>query len=283
MYILYPKFEYAMIEAHSLYLGEKMFEHNRKIKALGAAAVIVVLILFAAGSIRFQSVKQYQEGRTGFEILQSETQSESGKTGQQTEPADGEKGKQGDETVNPTPSDERGQLSDGNAAGESTGSFESGNGQAVQTVAETQPDVQSGEEDDADSRDGQPEQQEYITCSIEIRCDSAAAKKSEIQNPGILASIPDDGTILARTAYRVPKGTTVYELLTQAAVQNQIPIAANSKGTYVSSINNLAEKMVGLGSGWTYRVNSKMVMKPASFCVLEEEDVIQWIYVTGYK
>lgn len=260
-----------------------MFEHNRKIKTLGTAAVIVVLILFAVGSIRFESVKQYQEGRTGFETIQSETQSESGKTGRQTERADEGKEKLEDETVNGTPSDEPGQSSDGKTAGESTGSFESGNGQAVQTVPETQPDAQTGEEAGADSRDGQPEQQEYITCSIEIRCDSAAAKKSEIQNPGILASIPDDGTILVRTVYRVPKGTTVFELLAQAAVQNQIPIVANSKGTYVSSINNLAEKMVGIGSGWTYRVNSKMVMKPASSCVLEEGDVILWLYVTGYE
>lgn len=243
-----------------------MFEHNRKMKAAGVAAVIIALVLFAAGSIRFQSVQQHQEGRTGFEQVQSETESASGGMQQGTEGKDGTE----QETARET-------------SGDGAGIFDDEPAGAVQTIPETLPEIQTGEEDGADSRKESLAQPEQITCFIEIRCDSAVAKKPEIQNPGLLASIPDDGIILAQTEYRVPKGTTVFELLAQAAVQYQIPIVANSKGTYISSINNLAEKMVGMGSGWTYRVNAKMVMKPASASVLAEGDVIQWIYVPGYE
>ena len=85
------------------------------------------------------------------------------------------------------------------------------------------------------------------------------------------------------TQYTVEKGTNAYELLSRAAASNGIPITANSSKTYINSINNLGEKMVGAASGWTYYVNGSMPNKAAIRYEIADGDVIQWRYVCTYR
>lgn len=120
-----------------------------------------------------------------------------------------------------------------------------------------------------------------ITCTIEIRCDNATAKKDTITNPGIRDAIPDDGTILEVTTYTGNEGFTVYDVLAAVTATHNpvIPIVANSDKSYVSSINNLSEKNVGPTSGWTYRVNGVLPMMAANQYKVKDGDVIKWIYV----
>lgn len=120
-----------------------------------------------------------------------------------------------------------------------------------------------------------------ISCTIEIRCDNATARKDSITNQGIRDSIPDDGTILEVTTYTGKEGFTVYDVLAAvtAAHNPVIPIVANADRSYVSSINNLSEKNVGPQSGWTYRVNGVLPMMAANQYTVKDGDVIKWIYV----
>ena len=160
-------------------------------------------------------------------------------------------------------------ISGGNDSGSSnsgnngSGSNNSGNGNSGNNSQNTRP---SGR---------------IISCTIEIRCDNATARKDSITNQGIRDSIPDDGTILEVTTYTGNEGFTVYDVLAAvtAAHNPVIPIVANADRSYVSSINNLSEKNVGPTSGWTYRVNGVLPMMAANQYKVKDGDVIKWIYV----
>ena len=120
-----------------------------------------------------------------------------------------------------------------------------------------------------------------ISCTIEIRCDNATARKDSITNPGIRDAIPDDGTILEVTTYTAVEGFTVYDVLAAVTAMHDpvIPIVANSDKSYVLSINNLSEKNVGPQSGWTYRVNGVLPMMAANQYKVKDGEAIKWIYV----
>ena len=122
-----------------------------------------------------------------------------------------------------------------------------------------------------------------ISCTIEIRCDNATARKDSITNQGIRDAIPDDGTILEVTTYTGNEGFTVYDVLAAVTAMHNpvIPIVAqkNSMGVYVASINNLAQMNVGPNSGWMYWVNGKAPDYTCGKYVVENGDVIKWIYV----
>lgn len=153
---------------------------------------------------------------------------------------------------------------------------------ASDDTTETPGGSEPGENQDSnsDSQNTEPSGS-IITCTIEIRCDNAVAKKESIANPGIRDAIPDDGTILEITSYSGVEGFSVYDVLAAVTAMHNpvIPIVANSNKTYVSSINNLSEKNVGPTSGWTYRVNGSLPMMAACNYKVKDGDVIKWIYV----
>lgn len=256
-----------------------MSEKKKQLKKIGTAVILLALILFAVCNVRFRPAGGMRPEPPPTALSPESAAALPSASDPSSPPADPD----GAAVSPPLPSDagpneakngldgtEAAPRPDkGNADNSENGP--SAEGDALQTPA-------AGAEEGALK---EPAPQTYITCSIEIRCDSAAAQRPEIQNPGIRDSIPEDGTILAVTEYRVTLGTTVYEVLRMAASDYQIPVTANAKGSYISSINNLSEKMLGMGSGWTYRINGKMVMKPASGCIVAEGDQIRWIYVTG--
>lgn len=160
-------------------------------------------------------------------------------------------------------------ISDGNDSGSSnSGNSSSGNNN-------------SGSNNSGNNSQNTRPAGKVISCTIEIRCDNATARKDTITNPGIRDAIPDDGTILEVTTYTGNEGFTVYDVLVAvtAAHNPVIPIVANADRSYVSSINNLSEKNVGPTSGWTYRVNGVLPMMAANQYKVKDGDVIKWIYV----
>lgn len=249
-----------------------MAEHKKLLKKTGTVLILLGVIIFVLCNVRFRpaGTVQSEQETTVFSTTIEEIKSNPAVNSSQN-PADAE-----EKTIGSDSRTQDHQNHDTEEAGNQTG------GKKEQDTPVTgEGSTQGGQAVDEAGTQSAQDLKEYITCFIEIRCDSAVAKKPQIQNPGILECIPDDGTILAKTAFQVVQGTTVYEVLRTAAAQHQIAVVANAKGTYVSSINNLSEKMVGQGSGWTYRVNGEMVMRPASGCIVKQGDAIQWIYVTG--
>ncbi len=75
-------------------------------------------------------------------------------------------------------------------------------------------------------------------------------------------------------AVELDPGASVYDALCALGV----PISGNSY--YVSSINGLAERQGGQGSGWTYSVNGDFPSKSCGKYLLAGGEKIAWVYST---
>ena len=273
-----------------------MFNKYRNIKKIGLVLIGLALVIFLITNVRIRSVDSYRKqfsnmadlGQTqpdrpdNNDRLQDETIS----TDNANAADNGSFYETGDGAGN-------GAVSDDNFATESTDNIAADNnsGSGGNESDRSNGTAISGDDDSGSSNSGNGNSGNnsqntrpagrIISCTIEIRCDNATARKDSITNQGIRDSIPDDGTILEVTTYTGKEGFTVYDVLAAvtAAHNPVIPIVANADRSYVSSINNLSEKNVGPTSGWTYRVNGVLPMMAANQYKVKDGDVIKWIYV----
>lgn len=280
-----------------------MFNKYRNIKKIGLVLIGLALVIFLITNVRIRSVDSYRK--------QFSNMADSGQT-QPARPDNNDRLQ--DETIstdntNATDNDRfdgtgDGAVSDDNSASESvdnktatynnsgsgTNESDRSNGNAVSGGNDsessnlgnnTSGSNNSGNDDSGNNSQNTRPAGKVISCTIEIRCDNATARKDSIANPGIRDAIPDDGTILEVTTYTAAEGFTVYDVLAAVTAMHNpvIPIVANSDKSYVSSINNLSEKNVGPQSGWTYRVNGVLPMMAANQYTVKDGDVIKWIYV----
>ena len=279
-----------------------MFNKYRNIKKIGLVVIGLALVIFLITNVRIRSVDTYRK--------QFSNMADSGQT-QPDRPDNNDRLQ--DETIstdNTNAADNGrfdgtgdGTVSDDNSASGSTdniaatdnnsgsGDNESdrSNGTAISggndSGSSNSGNNGSGSNNSGNGNSGNNSQNtrpagSIISCTIEIRCDNATARKDTV-NPSIASRIPDDGTILEVTTYTGNEGFTVYDVLAAvtAAHNPVIPIVANADRSYVSSINNLSEKNVGPQSGWTYRVNGVLPMMAANQYKVKDGDVIKWIYV----
>lgn len=279
-----------------------MFNKYRNIKKIGLVVIGLAIIIFIIANVRIRSVDSYRK--------QFNNMADSSQT-QPDRPDNNDRLQ--DETIstdNANAADNGsfyetgdGAVSDDNSASGSTdniaatdnnsgsGGNESdrSNGTAISggndSGSSNSGNNGSGSNNSGNGNSGNNSQNtrpagRIISCTIEIRCDNATARKDTV-NPSIASRIPDDGTILEVTTYTGNEGFTVYDVLAAvtAAHNPVIPIVANADRSYVSSINNLSEKNVGPTSGWTYRVNGVLPMMAANQYKVKDGDVIKWIYV----
>ena len=225
-----------------------MFNKYRNIKKIGLVLIGLALVIFLITNVRIRSVDSYRK--------QFSNMADSGQT-QPDRPDNNDRLQ--DETI----STDNANATDNGSLGNNTS--ESNN---------------SGNDDSGNNSQNTRPAGKVISCTIEIRCDNATARKDTV-NPSIASRIPDDGTILEVTTYTAVEGFTVYDVLAAVTAMHDpvIPIVANSDKSYVSSINNLSEKNVGPQSGWTYRVNGVLPMMAANQYTVKDGDVIKWIYV----
>lgn len=270
-----------------------MFNKYRNIKKIGLVVIGLALVIFLITNVRIRSVDLYRK--------QFSNMADSGQT-QPDRPNNNDRLQ--DETIstdNANAADNGsfyetgdGAVSDDNFATESTDNIaatDNNSGSGGNESDRSNGTAISGDDDSGSSNSGNGNSGNnsqntrpagrIISCTIEIRCDNATARKDSITNQGIRDSIPDDGTILEVTTYTGKEGFTVYDVLAAvtAAHNPVIPIVANADRSYVSSINNLSEKNVGPTSGWTYRVNGVLPMMAANQYTVKDGDVIKWIYV----
>lgn len=282
-----------------------MFNKYRNIKKIGLVVIGLAIIIFIIANVRIRSVDSYRK--------QFSNMADSGQT-QPARPDNNDRLQ--DETIstdNANAADNGsfyetgdGAVSDDNSASGSTdniaatdnnsgsGGNESdrSNGTAISggndSGSSNSGNNGSGSNNSGNGNSGNNSQNtrpagRIISCTIEIRCDNATARKDSITNQGIRDAIPDDGTILEVTTYTGNEGFTVYDVLAAVTAMHNpvIPIVAqkNSMGVYVASINNLAQMNVGPNSGWMYWVNGKAPDYTCGKYVVENGDVIKWIYV----
>ena len=274
-----------------------MFNKYRNIKKIGLVLIGLALVIFLITNVRIRSVDSYRKQFSNMADL-SQTQpdrldnndrlqDETISTDNANAADNGSFYETGDGAGN-------GAVSDDNFATESTDNIaatDNNSGSGGNESDRSNGTAISGDDDSGSSNSGNGNSGNnsqntrpagrIISCTIEIRCDNATARKDSITNQGIRDSIPDDGTILEVTTYTGKEGFTVYDVLAAvtAAHNPVIPIVANADRSYVSSINNLSEKNVGPTSGWTYRVNGVLPMMAANQYKVKDGDVIKWIYV----
>ena len=279
-----------------------MFNKYRNIKKIGLVVIGLAIIIFIIANVRIRSVDSY---RKQFSNMADSSQTQPDRPDNNDRLQDETTG-----TDNTNAADNGsfyetgdGAVSDDNSASESmdnktatdnnsgSGGNESdrSNGTAISgdddSGSSNSGNNGSGSNNSENGNSGNNSQNtrpagRIISCTIEIRCDNATARKDTV-NPSIASRIPDDGTILEVTTYTGNEGFTVYDVLAAvtAAHNPVIPIVANADRSYVSSINNLSEKNVGPTSGWTYRVNGVLPMMAANQYKVKDGDVIKWIYV----
>ena len=98
------------------------------------------------------------------------------------------------------------------------------------------------------------------TITVSVYVDSSRAAQSGY--PACLAS----------TSVTLNQGASVYDALVATGV------SVGGSGSYVRSINGLAEFSLGSGSGWLYFVNGSYINVGPNACTLNGGESITWIY-----
>lgn len=156
------------------------------------------------------------------------------------------------------------QASDPNPEQAVQGSEQATTSTSTPTTIESQEDTAPGAPETPGAEVTAPSANSAQTNTIQITMvvDSSAA--SSLGYPATMAS----GTMELST------GASAYDALARTG----LPLGGSS--SYVSSINGLAEKMMGAASGWTYSVNGNTPMTAACNYVLKSGDSLCWRYVT---
>mgnify|MGYP001123887589 FL=1 len=274
-----------------------MFNKYRNIKKIGLVLIGLAVVIFLISNVRIRSVDSYRKqfsNMAGSSQTQPDRPDNNDRLQDETISTDNANAADNGSFYETGDGAGNGAVSDDNFATESTDNIaatDNNSGSGGNESDRSNGTAISGDDDSGSSNSGNGNSGNnsqntrpagrIISCTIEIRCDNATARKDSITNQGIRDSIPDDGTILEVTTYTGKEGFTVYDVLAAvtAAHNPVIPIVANADRSYVSSINNLSEKNVGPTSGWTYRVNGVLPMMAANQYKVKDGDVIKWIYV----
>ena len=287
-----------------------MFDKNKKYRIIGVIVVIVAIAVLFAANIRIRSVRQYrsdannlvQEQQSISDLLNSTTKDEvdNKESSATRDDGAGDDNNPSDDTdimsemFNNSSEQENEKDDTGNSdynagAGEnvvvsdnvSINDYNSQSGGDSQNSSTGGEDISKDDNSDSGS-DKADKKPAIISCTIEIRCDEATAKKSSIDNPGIRELIPDSGIILGQISYSGYEGISAYDVLSAAANMNGISVdtkwTTQYGGVYVTAIAGLEEMMVGRWSGWMYSVNGKVPMTTASSYNVENGDAIVWYY-----
>lgn len=123
------------------------------------------------------------------------------------------------------------------------------------------------------------------TVTISIRCDTVL-KNWDRLDPALRSEkyVPPDGVILPPTKYVLREGDKAFDILDRAVRYNRIQMeyqGANYNSynsVYVQGINYLYEFSCGPLSGWMYLVNKKFPEFGSSKYLLQDGDVVDWVY-----
>lgn len=120
---------------------------------------------------------------------------------------------------------------------------------------------------------------EYITVTIQIRCDNLVGN---VEDKSIASYVPSSGVILGKTKYRCKKDSSVYDVLYAVCRNNNIQIESQYTpvydSQYVEALNHIYEFDGGPESGWMYRVNGNYPDYGCSSYKLKDGDNIVWAY-----
>lgn len=119
------------------------------------------------------------------------------------------------------------------------------------------------------------------TAHLSVRADTAI-KNIEKIDPAIAKLLPKDGVIFSSRTVTFNEGESVFDVLQRemrnAGIHMEASFTPMYNSAYVEGINNLYEFDGGELSGWMYKVNGWFPNYGASRYMLEDGDVIEWLY-----
>ena len=136
-------------------------------------------------------------------------------------------------------------------------------------------DIRTPEEYYSQSRTGD------MRVTVSAECTSVLDRMDSIDpavNPAEV--VPEDGLVIRECTVELPEGASAFDALTAASRAQRVRVdyTGSSYGTYVKGIGYIYEFGFGDLSGWMYRVNGEFPDVSASSFVLEEGDVVEFLY-----
>lgn len=279
-------------------MNQNLFSKNKKYKKIGIAVIAILTIIIFLRNVRFQSVSDYkaqQQSMVNEYNRNSDKQSVDVTTNSKI--AGEDIGEDIGEVINGSISSETdidtvdrsenksiynkdGQITDqNNMANNSTISgISSNNGSESGNIAGDNNGGTISVNDSKDNNSSADSETQYVTCTIEIRCDTLLNNMSnwtnKNKNPSKIEQ--SDGIILEKMTISVKDGSSVYDVL--MILQKINKISVESDPNYIISFNQLAEMDVGTSSGWMYWVNDVQPPYGCSSYPVIDGDNIKWQY-----
>lgn len=118
-------------------------------------------------------------------------------------------------------------------------------------------------------------------CTISVACSTILDNMDNLTE-GKEELVPVDGIIYGATDVEFEEGESVFDVLLREMKNNDIHMEYSStpvyNSAYIEGINNLYEFDCGALSGWMYRVNGEYPSYGSSKYILQDGDVVEWIY-----
>lgn len=119
------------------------------------------------------------------------------------------------------------------------------------------------------------------TCTLSVSCE-ILLEHLDALNSEKVELVPEDGMIFPATQVTFYEGESVFNVLQRELKQAKIHLEfVNTpfyNSAYIEGIHNLYEFDCGELSGWTYRVNDWLPNYGSSRYVLQDGDVVEWLY-----
>ena len=120
-----------------------------------------------------------------------------------------------------------------------------------------------------------------MQCTISINCANALAHSAELPE-ALVERLPADGVILEPATVALQNGDSVFTVLQRVTREENLHMEYVDtplyNSAYIEGIANLYEFDCGEHSGWMYSVNGQFPNYGCSSCMVNDGDVIQWVY-----
>lgn len=146
---------------------------------------------------------------------------------------------------------------------------------------QTEPSMEAEPSPEPSAAEQLSPENDVLTCTISISCASILDHPQECDLDK-WELVPEDGWILQPVTAVFSEGESVFDILQRVCREEKIHMEFSETpvydSAYIEGIANLYEMDVGALSGWMYSVNGVFPNYGCSQYLVEENDVICWLY-----
>lgn len=280
-------------------MNQNLFSKKKKLKKIGIAIIAILTIIIFLRNVRFQSVSEYKaQQQSMVDEYSSNSEKQSGDVTTNSKFAGEDIGELNngstsseididtvDMSENSSINNYDGQITDQhNMYNNSAINGISSNGSDSNNIAGDNSGGTISNNDSKDNNSSPGSEIQYVTCTIEIRCDALSNNMSKWTNKisSIPDNIPSDGIILEKTTATVKNGSTAYDVLNNETKRKNIQVVSSFSWAfntyYIQRIWGIGEKDAGDLSGWIYKINGQTLPYAISTYKVQDGDVISLLY-----